>query len=101
MHLDRGPIPDRSEDKSGRDRIGGNVKKLLIVGLFVLVLACSWPMSRVDLCYRPKDIMTTERVYDQATDTYIQYRPSTTECVPLNFPEDRGILYTRLQWRIK
>jgi len=75
------------------------MKKLAVVCLLLVLLMVPSTMlfSKVDLCIRPKDVLSTERVYDQATGTYIQYRPGPA-CVPFYAPEDSGILYTRLQW---
>jgi len=56
-------------------------------------------ISKVELCYRPQDVRTTRRIYDQATDTHIQFVPTNGQCIPLNFPNESGRMYVRLQWR--
>ena len=75
------------------------MKRLSIVLLLVGVLCCALPMSKVELCYRPQDVLSTERVYDQATGTWIQFVPTGQQCSPLDFPQEAGIKYIRLQWR--
>ena len=74
-------------------------KKMATVALLLLLLACEWPMSRVELCYRPQDVLSIERFYDRATDTYIQFVPTNARCEPLNFPQEPGVQFVRLQWR--
>ena len=75
------------------------MKKLAVVILLVgmLAMACL-PFSVVDQCYRPQDVLSVERFYDQATDTWIQFVPTDQFCTPLNFPDEVGIKYVRLQW---
>ena len=75
-------------------------KKVSIVVLMLLILAViCLPFSVVDQCYRPQDVGNTERFYDVTTDTWIQFVPTSEVCVPLNFPDEVGIKYIRLQWR--
>ena len=76
------------------------MKRLLVVLLLVgLVVVVGVPFSIQDLCYRPQDVMTTERLYDVATDTWIQHIPTNQVCDPLNYPGQVGVVYIRLQWR--
>jgi len=55
-------------------------------------------MSEVELCYRPQDVLSLRCIYDGANDTYLRFVPSGTTCVPLNYPDELGVVYTRLQW---
>lgn len=75
-----------------------NVKKALIAILFLvgLVVLVSRPFSVVDLCYPPAAVMTTEMVYDVATDTYIQAVPRGTFCITPG--GQAGEIFTRYQW---
>ena len=76
------------------------MKRLGLMALLALLLMAQ-PMqliSRIDFCIRPKDIRTTEVVYDGANNTYVQYWPTGVECIPFYAPEDAGIVFTRLQW---
>lgn len=69
---------------------------LFLVGLVVLV---SRPFSVVDLCVDPTSVMTTERVYDVATNTYIQAVPRGASCITPG--GQAGEVFTRYQWRAK
>ena len=79
---------------------------VLAIGLLVLTMLAlkvvegraSRPFSIIDLCYRPRDVRSIARFHDVATDTLIQFIPTSLHCMPLNFPEDKGTIYIRLQW---
>lgn len=73
--------------------------KRIILALGLLVILVRLPFSSVDQCLRPEDVMTTEIVYDLATDTYIRYRPINETCIPLYALDDNGIVYVREQWK--
>lgn len=77
------------------------MRKLAVVVL--LLCLCSVRstcrlVSKVELCYRPQDVLSTRCVYDGANDTFLRFVPSETACTPLDYPNDAGIVYTRLQW---
>lgn len=72
-------------------------KAIVILVLVGLVALPGRPFSVVDLCYPPAAVMTTERVYDVATNTYIQAVPRGTTCItPGGQP---GEIFTRYQWK--
>jgi len=73
--------------------------KKLVLAILLTALLLSVPFSVVDQCYRPEDVKSTGRFYDSTTGTWIQFVPTDVYCIPLNFPDEIGIKYIRLQWR--
>jgi hypothetical protein len=85
--------------------LGGAMKKAIVfvfaMALLLGLMACSCrkpPFSVEEQCIQPEDVLTTDRVYDETTNTYIQYEPTEETCIPPGETKEIGLVYIRKQW---